>query len=202
MDAKIDRGILFNEEEHLYSYNGKTLPGVTAIVGRRVGKTFSDSAKKLPVVHCATERGSRIHQLAEDYFRFGYPVTASKDAAFIVDTIDSRYPSDRYIRIPEMLVSDKENVATAIDLVVLRPTGDAVIFDYKTGNFDREYCSWQLGFGKYLFELEGDVKVAEAYVISTKEMYVYQIRPKSEQLIKARIRAFAEQLKGVEYGKE
>ena len=202
MDVTIDRGISFDEEAHRYFCNGKELPGITAIVGRRVGKVFSEGCRNLPVVHCATNRGSRVHQLAEDYFRFGYPITASKDAAFIVETIDSLYPSSSHLRIPEMLVSDRENVATAIDLVVVKPTGDAVIFDYKTGNFDREYCSWQLGFGKYLFELEGDVKVTEAYVIATKESHVYKIRPKSEELVKARIRVFAEQTKGVENGKK
>lgn len=194
-DVIIERGIRFNEQEHRYFYGDKELSGVTGIIGARVGKVFSPEARKLEKVMSYAYRGSRIHALAEEYFREGKEITDSKDALYIKKVVDALYPPINHIRVPEMLVSDKETVATAIDLVVVKPDGTAAIFDYKTGNFYREYCSWQLGFGKYLFELEGNIKVTDAFVIATKEPFMYRITPKDASRVIGRIEAFKKQNK-------
>lgn len=189
-DVKIDRGIVFDKEAHKYFYSGKELSGITRIVGKRVGKEFSDAARKLDKVMSYAHRGHRIHEVAEEFVREGTPIIASRDAEYIATVLNEKYAGVECLRIPEMLVSDKETVATAIDLVVVTSDGTVDIYDYKTGNFDREYCSWQLGFGKYLFELEGNHKVANAYVIATKEQYVYRITPKSKERVVDLIKAF------------
>ena len=83
-------------------------------------------------------------------------------------------------------MTDNQYFASAIDIVCLqRGTNNVVLIDTKTGEFKREYCSWQLGMYKYMFELERkQFKVIDTLVFCTKDLMVYKIFPKEEQEIK------------------
>ena len=85
--------------------------------------------------------------------------------------------------LAEVLVTDNQYFASAIDIVcVQRGTNNAVLIDIKTGDFKREYCSWQLGMYKYMFELERkNLKVTDTLVFCTKDQMVYKIFPKEKQ---------------------
>lgn len=193
-NIRIERGIVFDEEKHQYSVDGKVLSGITRVVGKRTGKVFSPKMQEIKHLSTYSARGKRIHALAEEYFRFGTHVQASKDAEYIVKVIDEKYPSNSFLRIPEMLVSDRKDFATAIDLVCVSSSGEAHIFDYKSGAFNREYCAWQLGICKYLLELELPYRVTKCYVLATGEEYTYEITPKSEALVIARLNAEREKI--------
>ena len=188
-NVRIERGIMFDEEKHQYSVDGKIMSGITRAVGKRTGKVFSPKMQEIKHLATYSARGKRIHSLAEEYFRFGTPVQASKDAEYIVKVIDEKYPSNSFLRIPEMLVSDRKDFATAIDLVCVSPDGEAHLFDYKSGAFNREYCAWQLGICKYLLEIELPYRVTKCYVLATGEEYTYEITPKSSDLVIARLNA-------------
>jgi len=100
----------------------------------------------------ASERGSRIHKEISDYINFGTCETeAQKEYAKLgLDSIASEY-----------LVSDNENFATSIDVVL----GDCSLVDIKTTyTLHVNYLSWQLSINAYLFELQNpELKVPKLY---------------------------------------
>ena len=118
----------------------------------------------------------------EDYLRRGfYP--ENRASQWIAREIDSRWPSGAYMRYAEFLVSDYKTTASAIDILITDSKSNAIIIDVKTGNFDREYCSWQLGVYKRLLEIEGDFTVKGCFVASTKDKFFYNIIPKSQERV-------------------
>ena len=174
--------IIFKEDTHQYFYEGKELVGVTRIIGERLGKKFPKNIETVPLLEQATSDGKFIHAELEDFFRNGfYP--ENKASRWIADEIIRRYPLGEYQRFGEFLVSDFKTTATAIDIVILDKNRRAILIDIKTGAFDREYCSWQLGVNKRLIELEGDITVVDAFVASTKDQFFYRIIMKSQERI-------------------
>lgn len=174
--------IQFKDDTHQYFYNGKELSGVTKIIGKRLGKKFPANIETVPILEQATGDGKFIHAEMEDYLRRGfYPENpASK---WIAREIDSRWPASMYTRYAEFLVSDYATTASAIDIVILDAKRHAIIIDVKTGNFDREYCSWQLGAYKVLLENEKDIVVDGAFVAATKDKFFFRIIPKSAERV-------------------
>jgi hypothetical protein len=174
----------FDPVEHLYRYEDQDLPGITGRIGKRLGKVFppcllesNTTSRKIEQIGMAREFGSLIHEDVELFIKDGktpeHPVSA-----WIVSEWQKLFHTPEYLWASELLVSDYNTVATAIDLVAIKGR-EAHIADIKTGNFDREYCSWQLGIGKYLLERDGDLEVVGCHVISSKDNFCYQITPKS-----------------------
>lgn len=175
--------IRFDKEEHRYFYGSKELSGVTKIVGKRLGKKFPECLAEVPRVSEAAEFGSAIHADIERYIKRGkkprHPLTE-----WAIGELESRFPKNEYLWASELLVSDYEIVATAIDFVAIKGR-EAVLFDFKTGNFDREYCSWQLGIGAYLLERDGDLTASRTgYIVATKEKWIYEVTLKPEERVK------------------
>jgi hypothetical protein len=180
-DSEMKRSaIQFNREKHVYQVDGHVLPGITGRIGKRLGKAFPPCLAELPVVAEAAEFGTSIHEDVEMYLKDGR-LPGHSASRFVCEYIDKNFPKWNYVRAAELLVSDYSFVCTAIDIVAIDTDGNATIFDIKTGNFNREYCSWQLGIGKYLLEMDGDIKVVDHYVINTKDKFVYKIIPKSRE---------------------
>lgn len=187
--------ILFDEENHVYSLSDDPfvkLSGITGRIGQRLGKNFpkksSSNGGQIPVhIENAALFGSGIHKEVERALMEGVPPEHAL-AKSIVKELSRRYNLFKDIFLGEVLVSDYKQWATAIDIVVLKGQEEgklvADVFDIKTGNFDREYCSWQLGIGAFLLEMDGDIKVDKHYVLSTKDREVYTINPKSIQRIR------------------
>jgi hypothetical protein len=176
-------GIKFDKEAHKYYYNGNELSGITKIVGKRLGKVFPPCLAEVPRVSEAAEFGTAIHNDIERFIKHGkkprHPTTA-----WVIEQLRLNFHPSEYLWASEMLVSDYDIVATAIDFVAMKE-GQAFLFDFKTGNFDREYCSWQLAIGAYLLEQDGDIKVHRTgYIVATKEKYIYEVSLKSEERVK------------------
>lgn len=169
--------IEFDEENHIYRFRGKLLRGVTSLIAKRLRKKYSEASLALMD---AREYGKMFHKEVEEFLMNG---TVPVDPGVRwVDSILKMYPRNEWAVRCEMLVSNFKCTASAIDIVLYRPTEDgkkyrAVIFDIKTGEFCREYCSWQLGFYKWFLEIEGDFIVEAAYVISKKDARIYRISP-------------------------
>ena len=166
--------IHFNPKNHEYTIKGVVFPGITGFIGKRTKKDFSSAGR---FVEEYRDFGSRLHKEIEHYIRDGVKIS-HPSARFVQEILDIKYPSSIYARLPEVLVSDYERVCTAIDIVVYEIkecVKRATIFDIKTGNFDREYCTWQLSIGKFLLEKDGDFIVDKAFVISVKDKRFYEI---------------------------
>lgn len=152
MMAFKEPNVEFNELNHTYtSESGKQLSGVTALLKRQL---FADkySGVSEATLAKAAERGNLIHRQIEMYETFqGGAVESSPELEAYVRLRDEW---GFKIIATEFLVSDDENVASAIDLVFDK---DELVWlwDTKTtSSLDREYLSWQLSIYKYLFLLK------------------------------------------------
>jgi len=152
MMAFKEPNVEFNELNHTYTNeNGKQLSGVTALLKRQL---FADkySGVSEATLAKAAERGNLIHRQIEMYETFqGGAVESSPELETYVRLRDEW---GFKVIATEFLVSDDENVASAIDLVFDK---DALVWlwDTKTtSSLDREYLSWQLSIYKYLFLLK------------------------------------------------
>lgn len=177
MEKRTRQDIKFNEDAHEYFVGGVQFPGITGFIGKRTKKDFSNAGM---FVEKYREFGSMAHKELELYIREGRSIE-HPSIKFVQEYLDKKYPTSEYARLSEVLVSDYETACTAIDIVVYDKDKNAITFDLKTGNFDREYCSWQLGIGNYFLEKDGDFTVRESYVIATKDSFIYKIFPKSRE---------------------
>lgn len=165
--------VLFDEARHTYSYEGKTLTGVTTLIKTSL---FPDKYKDVPeaVLRRAAERGTAIHNLCEEYNIFENII--SEDL--------NKYPElQHYIKLTkdkalhiianEYLVSDTEHIATMIDSI--DEAGN--LYDIKTTReLDTDYLSWQLSVGAYLYELQNPK-------LKAGKLYGIHLRPEGAKLV-------------------
>jgi hypothetical protein len=141
--------VIFNEEQHTYSLDGKELSGITSIIKRYV---FPDMYKNVSesVLNKAAERGTRIHNLIQ---MWTVGVLSNDDIQELQPFLDAYYASGLDGYEAEYLVSDNESVASSIDLVCLDKDNNIVLCDIKTTSvLHTEYLQWQLSIYAYLFE--------------------------------------------------
>jgi hypothetical protein len=143
--------VVFDEIPHTYTLNGKQLSGITGIIHQYV---FPDKYKGIPsrILNAAAERGHRIHsqvQMIVEGYDYAEPDLSVKDLFKWVKENGIKFIASEY------LVSDEQNVATAIDIL------DSMLnlYDIKTTDkLDTEYLSWQLSTCAYLFEKQNPKK--------------------------------------------
>lgn len=171
MDTRIKR-VVFNEEEHTYTFDGKSLHGVTSVIGKMFGKSFPESA----TIKLATLYGSTVHSEVEHYYN-NDGILSTDGAKWVVDTLETfkrNVKGGEKIEC-EVMVSDFEGTASKVD-VVLHTLEGAFLFDIKTtSHFDRPYCSLQLSVYKELYEACYDEKVLGLYVLGTKSKRAFRI---------------------------
>lgn len=177
--------IEFNEERHKYFLDGKEVSGVTKVIGLIMNERFpTGSGKGIHHINVAREHGKAKHGIIQ-YFIDNNKLheEAGDDEYWLIKMLKTRFPITEWTYLAEVLVTDNQYFASAIDIVCLqRGTNNVVLIDTKTGEFKREYCSWQLGMYKYMFELEKkQLKVIDTLVFCTKDQMVYKIFPKEEQ---------------------
>lgn len=135
--------IIFHPENHEYiTSDGKLLQGITKMINKHL---FPDKYSNVPeaTLQKKAERGSAIHASCRAYDMFGIVDDLSASYATLkqregIKTIDNEY-----------IVSDDKYFATAIDIV----GEDFSLYDIKTTySLDKDYLSWQLSVGAYLFE--------------------------------------------------
>ena len=171
----------FNEDAHTYQYKGKQLSGITGAVSRRLGKDFSKAGD---FVEPFMEFGKLIHKEVQDYINEGI-LPSRRESKYVIQYLQRVFPKGEYFLMGEVLVSNYETHASAIDIFVYTKDNKAILIDIKTGNFDREYCSWQLGIYKMLTEIEGEFEVLSCIVLATKDSIAYSVTPKSKERCEA-----------------
>lgn len=141
--------VVFDELEHTYTYKGKKLSGVTALLGRQLFQSKYDGISK-GVMERAAERGNAIHRQIEMYESFGGENFDAEVDAYIKLKAKNKFDT----LCTEWLVSDNKHVASSID-VVFEKGKEIVLCDIKTtSKLDMEYLSWQLSIYKYLLLLD------------------------------------------------
>lgn len=144
--------VVFNQEEHTYTLDGKQLSGVTSLLSRQIYRDkYIDISKE--VLRRAAQRGSLIHETIELVDSIG--VSSELEEVKAYEAIKSQYGLTTYCN--EYLVSDNDYIASSIDIVF----DDCSLADIKTtSKLDKEYVSWQLSIYAYLFELQNPTEQA------------------------------------------
>ena len=175
MDNRIKR-VVFDEEAHTYTFDGKALHGVTTVIGKMLGKKFPNNDR----VMLATLYGSDVHKEVENYYNSGVPSLSTRGSIWAVKAIED-FKRGCNMNKPlktecEVMVSDFEGTASKVDIVVHLDERSVFLFDIKTtAVFDREYCTLQLNVYKRLYEAVYDRKVLGMYVLSTKQERMFRI---------------------------
>jgi len=171
--------VSFDEENHIYTFDGRKLKGVTTAIGKFMGKSFPDTN----AVRLACSYGSQVHKESENWINDG-KTADTENGKWIVEQLQilkEKLGGDKYEA--EVRVSDFENTASNVDVVLHLPADSVVLMDIKTGNFDRDYCSLQLSIYKMLYEnsYPGETVVA-LFVLNTKAKRVFKIFLKDENV--------------------
>ena len=174
--------VVFDEERHTYTLNGKPLMGITGILHKYI---FPDKYSNIPqaVLDRAAERGHEIHRQVQMWIE-GFPFTESAPevTAFMekgIPFVESEY-----------LVSDMEHFASSIDIV----DADDNLYDIKTTySLDTDYLSWQLSIYAYLFELQNQRPAGILYGVWLRngECKVIEVKRIEATVIKALLNAAA-----------
>lgn len=159
----------FDRDTHTYYYHGRRLNGVTRAIAGKLQKSFPAGLAKVQVM---TSYGTQVHKEVEDYINTGvYP--SSEQGKWIAEYLKQNY-IDGFV-LTEVKVSDFENTASSIDIVAMTKDG-IVLFDIKTGNFDRSYCTLQLNAYRLMYENCYNSKVVALKVINSKTKKVFDIK--------------------------
>lgn len=165
------RQVEFDEEAHVYTYRGKRLNGVTGIIGDLLGKHFPRGVSGVEV---AASYGSQVHKAVERHFNDGTEPDGEA-ASYAVSVLEGQMREHGGNRVLcEQRVSDFTGTASNVDAVLYCPDG-AVLYDIKTGAFDRTYCTLQLNAYRVLFEKSYGIPVKALYVIATRSRRTFRI---------------------------
>jgi len=174
--------VVFDEERHTYTLNGKPLMGITGILHKYI---FPDKYANIPqaILDRAAERGHEIHRQVQMWIE-GFPFTESAPevTAFMekgISFVESEY-----------LVSDMEHFASSIDIV----DADDNLYDIKTTySLDTDYLSWQLSIYAYLFELQNQRPAGILYGVWLRngDCKIVEVKRIEATVIKALLNAAA-----------
>lgn len=153
--------VVFDEESHIYTLEGKRLSGITGVIKKHL---FPDEYKDVPekVLQAAAERGHAVHDEVSHWVE-GFPyASVSEETKALMQWAGMNGVEFRY---SEFLVTDGENYASAVDLIDIN--GD--IYDIKTTyTLNKEYVRWQLSIYAYMLELQCGHTPSHLYAIHLK----------------------------------
>lgn len=147
--------VIFDEDEHTYTLDGKTLSGVTPIIGW----LFPETYKGIPenILNQAAAYGSLIHQKIQLYDTFGID-----DDPTIHAYAEIKEQTGAETRANEYLVSDEKRIASSIDL--LMKNND--IWDAKTtSKVHIPNVTIQTSIYAWLFEMQTGEKAGNLYCL-------------------------------------
>lgn len=175
-------GLLFDEEEHRYYYQGEVLTSVTTLLKQTLFANKYHDVDKATLENAA-RFGTTIHRLLE--------IDGTITDTMLVDTFNDVYNGvefDDYDKnmllalmcgvygkakmllcgvknlAHEYLVTDGR-IAGSVDLIAM-VNGEPAIVDYKfTYNADIEYLSWQESIYAYLFYKMTGQRISKAYAL-------------------------------------
>ena len=138
--------VIFDEESHRYWLeDGTELSGITSRLGKSI--FFHGKFDKIPkyILERKREHGGNVHKQIELYDN-GEPYIPLKEV-LSYEKLKEKYGI--VTKANEVLVTDGHTYATAIDMVDISVN----LYDHKTSyTLDKEYLSWQLSIGAYLYK--------------------------------------------------
>lgn len=165
--------VKFDEENHVYTLNGKRLQGITRIIDA-VYHTYSGVDEE--TLNNAAQVGKAYHRQYQFDIENGFE---SEECA-------SQKEAERSMGLSpikcEYLVSDNERIASAIDVVYINADGEITLGDIKTTAVEH-HDEWrlQLSIYKYLFELQTELEVKSLIVAhvdkKTHECRIREVMP-------------------------
>ncbi|MBQ1484917.1 MAG: hypothetical protein IIZ44_00520 [Muribaculaceae bacterium] len=141
-------GVVFNEQDHTYTLEGKQLQGITGVLQRRL---FPDKYADVDpeVLAKAAARGTAIHRYCQIYDELGIVTEGCEEVTHYAAMCKAL---DLVPVASEYLVTDGEHYASKIDAVYQGEKG-VILNDRKTTyHLDKEYVSWQLSIYAWMFE--------------------------------------------------
>jgi hypothetical protein len=173
-------GVLFEEDTHEYFLKGRALSGITGIIGKKL-------ALKMPEQFMEEHRdeGIHVHKAIQSWVEGKKIESVHPGVDWITNTFYAEtcepYTKERGAVKSfnaEVLVSDLEQYASAVDIVVEWPDKTVDIYDIKNGIFKRDYCTLQLSIYKYFIEKFTVYNVRTCMVIGVKDKEYWPIFPK------------------------
>ena len=169
--------VIFDEDSHTYTFDGKKLQGVTSAIGKFMRKTYPDN----DIVKLACSYGSQVHKESENWINEGKEAETDNGKWIVEKLKELKEDLGGEKFEAEVRVSDFESTASNVDVVLHLPCDSVALMDIKTGHFDREYCSFQLSIYKMLYENSYDEKVVALFVLNTKAKRLFKIFLKDEK---------------------
>ena len=151
--------VVFNEQDHTYTLDGKKLHGITSTLIRRA---FPQKYADVPdeVLARAAERGHSIHKQIEMADREDEMPTCP-------EAVNYSFLKDRYgleTEANEYLVSDNERYASSIDVVFTNGLGEICLADIKTTyKLYTDSVALQLSIYRRFFEKQNALHVDHLY---------------------------------------
>lgn len=155
----VESRVVFDNEHHTYTLDGRELSGVTPIVKW----LFPDTYKGIPqsVLDKAAEYGTLIHSKCELYDNMGI-LPSDDDECRQVVVEYARLTKDYQVAKSEYLVSDEQSVASSIDKVF----ADDSLGDIKTtSKVHMVNVQVQLSIYAWLYEMQTGRKANKLYLI-------------------------------------
>lgn len=172
------KGVEFNEREHTYWYRGRRMYGVTGAIQRCLGRSFPEGVASIDV---ARSYGSQVHREVESWIRAGCPETLASPPSGAARWVMDRVCMARSVGLGSSLVlaearvSDFVATASNVDIAIVFEGRTAMLFDIKTGAFDRNYCSLQLNAYRRMFEMSYGIPVLDMAVLCTRSERQFRI---------------------------
>ena len=176
--------VIFNEEEHTYTLGDKKLSGITALINKHIysGEKYANVPEW--ILERARQVGSLVHSEIEKYYTNG----ENGFTAELQNFIDQQQQNNFKVLENEFTVTDNENFATNIDLI-LEWYGLTLCDIKTTSQLDTEYLSWQLSINAYLFEMQTGIKVDRLMAYWTRSNEFVEIKRKDNSEIKKLLQA-------------
>lgn len=157
--------VVFHEEDHTYTLDGKELSGITGMLQRQL---FPDEFQGIPkkILDAAADYGTSVHKSCED-FDFQWINDGTQE---VQDYISLCTENNLTHEMSEYTVSDNEHWASKIDKVYRVNENTFDLADIKTYGImtdeKLEKVRWQLSIYRYLFLLQNPkAKVDRIFVI-------------------------------------
>jgi hypothetical protein len=174
MTLTLAPGVAFDEARHEYWYKGLQLSGVTGVIARTLGQVMPQA-----FVEEHRIEGIHVHKAVQQWIETGNPGSVHPGVWWLIESWEAEsFPGARAVH-SEVLVSDFQRYASAVDIVKEITDNSLAIYDVKKGVFKREYVTWQLSIYRYFIERYAGRKVSACVCICMKDREYYDIFPKS-----------------------
>lgn len=187
-----ESGVVFNEDDHSYFLDGKELKGITSTLVHRVFPHDYDNVSQEKLNERAAY-GHKVHDILE------FCITNGLDSDMAEWQMFKNIVEERGFKIVrcEYIVTDFENYASPIDLVMMDADGKVYLLDLKTNwKAPIEKATVQLSWYKRQFEkMNPELKVHECAVLWVRDdekrghlSGYYPITPWGDELLDELIR--------------